>query len=99
MVEMVSKSFQKFSIDQYKIEERSILVKRLKSFHVRVDKLLDCMLEDSISKDENIDLLKMKIFEYTQDVKFKRCKNMGQILKSALEYLVRNYEDVNPKEL
>jgi len=99
MVEMVSKSFQKFSIDQYKIEERSILVKRLKSFHVRVDKLLDCMLEDSISKEENIDLLKMKIFEYTQDVKFKRCKNMGQILKSALEYLVRNYEDVNPKEL
>jgi len=99
MVELVSKSFQKFSIDQYKVEERSILVKRLKSFHVRVDKLLDCMLNDSISKDENIDLLKMKIFEYTQDVKFKRCKNMGQIVKCALEYLVRNYEDVNPKEL
>ncbi|MCL6294741.1 hypothetical protein [Jejuia spongiicola] len=97
MVELVAESFQKFSIDQYKIEERSILVKRLKSFHDRVDELLDCMLEDSISKGENIDLLKMKIFEYTQDVKFKRSKNMGQILKSALEYLVRNYEDVNPK--
>ena len=36
MVELVAESFQKFSIDQYKIEERSILVKRLKSFNVRV---------------------------------------------------------------
>ncbi|MCF7568215.1 hypothetical protein L3X37_07540 [Sabulilitoribacter arenilitoris] len=97
MVDIVSESFQKFSIDQYKIEERSILVKRLKSFNVRVNKLLDCMLSDSISKEENIDLLKMKIFDYTQDVKFKRCKNMGQILKAALEFLVRNYEDVNLK--
>ncbi len=97
MVELVAESFQKFSIDQYKVEERSILVKRLKSFHDRVDELLDCMLDDSISKNENIELLKMKIFEYTQDVKFKRSKNMGQILKNALEYLVRNYEDVNPR--
>ncbi len=97
MVELVAESFQKFSIDQYKVEERSILVKRLKSFHDRADELMACMLKDTISKDENIDLLKMKIFEYTQDVKFKRCKNMGQILKSALEYLIRNYEDVNPK--
>ena len=64
---------------------------------LELDKLLDCMLNDSISKDENIDSLKMKIFDYTQDVKFKRCKNMGQILKAALEFLVRNYEDVNLK--
>ncbi|MFD1163156.1 MULTISPECIES: hypothetical protein [Hwangdonia] len=99
MVELVANSFQKFSIDQYKIEERSTLVKRLKSFHGRIDELMSCMLNDSISKDANIDLLKMKIFEYTQDVNFKRCNNMGQILKAALEFLVRNYEDVNLKRL
>ncbi|WOD43924.1 hypothetical protein [Hwangdonia lutea] len=99
MVELVANSFQKFSIDQYKIEERSTLVKRLKSFHGRIDELMACMLNDSISKDANIDLLKMKIFEYTQDVNFKRCDNMGQILKAALEFLVRNYEDVNLKRL
>lgn len=96
MVELVSKSFQRFSIDQYKVEERSILVKRLKSFHDRVDALLVCMVEDTISKKENIELLKMKIYEYTQDVKFKRSSNMGEILKNALEYLTRNYENVNP---
>ena len=95
MVELVAESMEKLSIDQYKTEERSILVKRLKSFHDRMDQLLACMLEDSISKEENIDQLKMKIFEYTQDVNFKNCKSMGQILKYSLEFLTRNYENVN----
>ncbi|MDO5969963.1 hypothetical protein Q4Q35_09085 [Flavivirga aquimarina] len=99
MVELVSNSIQKLSIDQYKTEERSILVKRLKSFPGRVDKLLDCMCTDTISKEENIDLLKMKIFEFTQDVKFKHSKNMGEILRCSMEFLTRNYENVNLENL
>lgn len=95
MVELVSESFQKFSINQYKIEERSILVKRFKSFHIRIGKLVACMKEDTISNDENIDLLKSKIFDYTQDVKFKNCKNMGEILEQTLVFLIHNYENVN----
>ena len=99
MVELVSETFQKLSIDQYKIEERSILVKRLKSFHGRIDKLLDCMADDIISKEENIDLLKNKIYDYTLDKAFLKCKSMGQILKKSLEYLTHNYENVNPENL
>lgn len=99
MVELVSKGMQKLSIDQYKTEERSILVKRLKSFQNRINRLLDCMIADSISKEENIDLLKLKIFDYTQDVNFKRCENMGQILKYSLEFLTRNYENVKLENL
>jgi len=99
MVELVSESFQKLSINQYKIEERSILVKRLKSFHDRMDELLACLLEDSISNQENINQLKLKIYQYTQEAKFKNCKNMGEILKNALDFLVNNYENVNPLEM
>lgn len=99
MVELVSETFQKLSIDQYKIEERSILVKRLKSFHGRIDKLLDCMADDIISKEENIDLLKNKIYEYTLDKAFLKCNSMGQILKKSLEYLTNNYENVSPENL
>ncbi|WP_142783286.1 hypothetical protein [Changchengzhania lutea] len=99
MVELVADTIQKLSIDQYKIEERSIMVKRLKSFHNRIDELIACMASDTISKKENINLLKMNIFDYTQDVKFKRCKNMGDILKCAMEFIVHNYENVNPKDL
>jgi len=97
MVELVSESFQKLSIDQYKIEERSILVKRLKSFHDRISELLDCMVNDTISTPEHIDELKTKIYQYTLDVKFKRSKGMGEILKNALDFLKFNYENVNPK--
>ncbi len=96
MVQLVSECFQKLSIDQYKIEERSILVKRLKSFHDRIDMLLDCMINDSISKKAHIDVLKSKIYDYTKDEKFMKCNSMGAILKEALDFLRHNYENVNP---
>ena len=97
MVQLVQNKFQRESVDQYKLEERSIVARRLISYHDRINELLDCMLNDSISKEENITQLKMKIFEYTQDVEFKKSKNMGEVLKNALEYVKRNYENVNPK--
>jgi len=95
MVKMVSERFQKESIDQYKIEERSIVAKRMISYHDRIEELMDCMVDDSISKKEHIDLLKAKIYEYTNDVKFMKSKNMGDILKNALDYVKRNYQDVS----
>ncbi|WP_372753264.1 hypothetical protein [Mariniflexile sp.] len=97
MVELVSETFQKLSIDQYKIEERSILVKRLKSYSIRIHKLLDCMANDTISNEDNVKLLKQTIYDYTKDKQFKKCKNMGEILKNALVYLNQNYENVKPK--
>ena len=99
MVKLVSDSIQKLSIDQYKTEERSILVKRLKSSHIRVGRLLSCIESDKISTQENIKLLKMTIFDYTHDVNFKRSKNMGEILKYSLAFLRRNYENVNIENL
>ncbi len=95
MVELVSEKFQKESIDQYKLEERSIVAKRLISYHDRIEELLDCMISDKISVSKHIDLLKSKIYDYTLDLKFKRSKNMGEILKNALDFIKRNYENVN----
>ena len=95
MVQLVSNSIQKLSIDQYKTEERSILVKRFKSSNIRAGRLLECIESDKISTDEHVELLKMTIFDYTHDVNFKKSKNMGEILKYSLEFLTRNYENVN----
>ena len=95
MVKMVSERFQKESIDQYKIEERSILAKRMISYHDRIEELMHCMVDDTISKKEHVDLLKSKIYEYTNDIKFMKSKNMGEILKNALDYVKRNYQDVS----
>lgn len=96
MVKLVSETFEKLSIAQYKTEERSILVKRLKSYHGRVDTLLECMEHDIISNAENITLLKNKIYDYTYETKFLKCNNMGDILKGSLQFLTRNYENINP---
>lgn len=99
MVKLVQERFQKESIDQYKLEERSIIAKRLISYHERIKELLDCMVGDTLSNPEHVTLLKMKIYEYTNDLKFKRSKNMGEIVKNALDFVQRNYENVNMRYL
>ncbi len=95
MVELVSEKFEKESIDQYKLEERSIVAKRLLSYDDRIEELLHCMTHDSISTEKNINELKSKVCDYTSDVKFKKCKNMGEIVENALDFIKRNYENVN----
>lgn len=98
MVSLVSERLTKDSIDQYKLEERSIVAKRIISYHDRVNRLVDCMIRDTISTDAHTEMLKSTIYDYTLDVKFKRSNNMGEILKNALDFVKRNYEDVNAKD-
>ncbi|WP_299123968.1 hypothetical protein [uncultured Winogradskyella sp.] len=97
MVELVRDKIQNESVDQYKIEERSIVAKRMISYLDRINALLDCMENDNISIKKHIDMLKEDIYNYTLDLKFRKSKNMGQILKNALDFVKRNYEGVNTK--
>lgn len=99
IVQMVSETLKKLSVDQYKTEERSILVKRLKSFNDRIELLMSCMREDEISTQPHIDMLKQDIFRYSKDKKFLDCNNMGEILDCGLAFLTTNYENVNPMEI
>ena len=94
MVKLVSKKLQKTSIDQYKLEERSIVAKRILSSDSRIKELVSCMKEDNVSTEENVALLKHQIFRYTKDVTFKQCSNMGEILAFAIDFVKRNYEGV-----
>ncbi|WP_400080458.1 hypothetical protein [Winogradskyella sp. R77965] len=97
MVELVRDKIQKESIDQYKIEERSIVAKRMISFHDRINALLHCMETDELSIKKHIDLLKEDIYNYTLDVNFRKSETMGQVVKNALDFVKRNYEGINPK--
>ncbi|WP_350292345.1 hypothetical protein [uncultured Croceitalea sp.] len=99
MVELVSSKLQKYSVDQYKIEERSIVAKRIISSEKRINQLINAAKTDKISLAENIERLKGEIHEFTLDVDFKRCKTMGDVLDTALEFVKRNYEDVSMKQL
>lgn len=99
MVELVSGKLQEYSVDQYKIEERSIVAKRIISSGNRIKRLLSSMKTDRISLPENVQRLKNELHEFTHDLEFKKCKNMGQILDTALDFVKRNYEDVSMKQI
>src|SRR5690625_212528 len=96
LVEMTLSLLQKASIDQYKNEERSLLAKRATSEAKRLENLMQCMRSDKISSPEKVKELKMGLFNYTGDVNFKKANNMGEILQSALDFVIRNYKNVNP---
>jgi hypothetical protein len=96
LVEMTLQLLQEESINQYKVEERSLLAKRASSDYERLGDLLSCMCNDTISTPQKIKELKMGLFKLTGDVNFKKTTNMGAILKIALEFVVRNYKNLNP---
>src|SRR5690606_2528358 len=99
MVHMVEQRLKPASIGQYKKDERSLLAKRILTSRKRLKALLRCMVNDHITSKENLEELKMELYNYTLDMKFKRCRSMGQVLRVALEFVRRNYEDVNMKRL
>ena len=95
MVDMVIKKLLPTSIEQYKVEERSIIAKRMISSYDRITDLIDCMKNDVISFDNNIERLKNEVYNFTNDIAFKKCKNMGEILDTILIFVKRNYLDIS----
>lgn len=96
LVALTSGILQEASVEQYKLEERSLLAKRASSEDDRLKQLLSCMKNDKISMPEKVKELKKGLFELTADINFKKSKSMGEILESALDFIVRNYKNVNP---
>lgn len=99
MVELVRKKLLVSSVDQYKLEERSIVAKRIKSSGNRIKKLRNICKKDTISTPENIKMLREQIHELTLDMQFKKCRKMGRVLDLALDFVKRNYEDVSMKQI
>lgn len=99
LVEIVSQKLQESSIEQYKNEERALLAKRILGTNKRIRALVECMEKDTISSREKIDQLKMEIYEFTRDIAFKKCNSMGEILRTSLEFVKRNYENISAKDL
>ncbi|MBZ9630598.1 hypothetical protein LB465_07380 [Salegentibacter sp. LM13S] len=99
MVELVQEKLQESSIEQYRKEERSLLAKRIINTRPRYKELLRCMINDHVSTQANVKTLRKDLYQYTKDIKFKRASTMGQILRTALDFVRRNYEDVNMKRL
>jgi hypothetical protein len=77
------------SMVQYQKEERALIATRLKSSRQGILDILRSMEHDTISLPENIASLKIDLAKHYGNDKFLECKNMGQIMKTSLEELIK----------
>ena len=93
MVQLVKDKLQTSSIEQYKDEERAVLAKRILSSENRISRLLEIMSADTLSSEMHLEQLKMELYRYTNDLKFKKAQSMGSIMVAAFEFITRNYKN------
>lgn len=91
MVKNVSVKLKEASVEQYKKEERSLIAKRLLTSQKRFQMLIKCMRADIITTPEKLKTLKTELHLYSGDMNFKRARNMGGVLETALAFVLRNY--------
>ena len=96
LIKMIQKKLTHDSIDQYKIEERSIVAKRIISNEKKINQLLISMKEKPISNKENLDKLKLEIYKFTKHKDFKNSVSMGDLMDASLSFLKRNYKNIKP---
>src|SRR5210317_515912 len=99
IMELVRTKLNHNSINQYKIEERSIVARRIISSGNRLNKLLTIMQEDVVSTDASLERLRKEIFKFTKDRAFLDSKSMGDVMRAALNYVRFTYEKVNMCDL
>ncbi|WP_421806794.1 hypothetical protein [Flagellimonas sp.] len=99
MVDLVQSKLTVDSVNQYIVEERSIIAKRILSWGRRLKRLLEVCKDDNIAPSENTELLKSQLLDLTGDINFRDSKTMGEVLIHALDFVKRNYEDVSMKQI
>jgi hypothetical protein len=77
------------SIKQYQAEERTMMAFRVAASRYRLKALLDIMCTDNISTEEKVRQLSAELSEYTTHPVYRRCTNMGQVVKTHLKNLLR----------
>lgn len=92
MVQLVSSKLLPNSIEQYKKEEHSLMVKRLVGSEKRLLDLLDAMKCDDIAPKENVIFLRNEIYDLTRDLKYKKAETMGEIIEVTVNFLKRKYK-------
>lgn len=72
------------SMHQYELEERSLIVNRIRSSRYTLNELLSAMKTMPLSIDKNIHQLRKELADYHKDSRFLKLTNMGEILERNL---------------
>ena len=61
----------------------------------RLNKLVKIMQEQILTKPENLKKLKLELYKFTNDEKFKKSKSMGDIIKASFDFVKNHYLNVD----
>jgi hypothetical protein len=89
IVEMTLGLLNSDSIKQYQAEERTMMAFRVAASRYRLKSLLDIMGMDNISSDEKVHQLSAELSAFTKNNIYRKCANMGQLVKNHLKNLLR----------
>lgn len=99
LMDLVRAKLNQNSINQYKVEERSIVARRIISSGNRLKKLISIMQSEILTNKENLVRLREEIFKFTRDNAFKESKSMGDIMHASLNFVRNHYEKVDMHDL
>jgi hypothetical protein len=90
-VELTLKHLNKASIEQYQVEERTVLAYRMATQRYRVLELLNVMGRDTVSTPEKNAQLAQELAAYFNNPKLQKCTSMGELVKQTLRHALRPY--------
>lgn len=77
------------TMQQYQLEERSLISRRIQVAHQRLAALFDCMVAEELSIPEKVSELREGLNAYHHGRFFDDCKNMGEIVRRNLEVTLK----------
>lgn len=75
------------TVNQYQLEERTLIANRAKGESSRLDMLLSIMSKDKISSPEKVEKLKNELSTHHQTDAFDSCSNMGDIVQTNIDLI------------
>lgn len=89
LVELCIKHLNKETIDQYQLEEQTLVARRIKATRYMTRDLIDSMMKQPLSEPEKIYTLKHELASHYQNKAFERGRTMGELVKISLKEMIR----------
>lgn len=84
-VDLAMKHMSAETVEQYKLEERALMAKRLRLAKYQVKELMEAMKHDELSLPDYIVSLKKDLAKHYADSSFLKCVSMGEIVQNCLD--------------
>ena len=79
------------SVQQYQMEERSLIRKRITTEKPRLRELIRCMEKDTLAPQENVKELGEQLADHYETAIFRRARTMGSLVRLSLEHLLETH--------